>query len=425
MIQGKEVDKGEVLNRTGINPFVSTLSVMNFFFAFTMNIFGYTVFYLLQSEKIPIVYGGLGTTIGQIALLFILLPQGRAIDRGASYKLMVIGSGIYSIGMILLSLRFFPAITQIYILSSIIIAVILVTQNTYKSSLTSFIGKASKQSVLGTHYSRIIMMEAVGGTVAMFAVAAIKEYSHLYIIYLLAGVALLLVTFLTFFVVYPEARKIMRADENKTLRPTFSESVKALRNKKHFVVPVLLVKIFMSVGVYGVSYFFILSGEKIGVKPVFSIILLGIGFAIALPSGIYSGKYVDRHPSIGKGYIVLLALFDVFFYVAIAAALFLHNTYIFYGSIVFNAFGPLFVSGALAYEVKVIGKENRGMFAAIQRTLVGLVFILLGIPFAYLYSFDYRVIWVVVLVSSIISTVSALMIPDINSMAGSTAPAAA
>ncbi len=412
-------------NKAGINPFVSTLSVMNFFFAFTMNIFGYTVFYLLQSENIPIIYGGLGTTMGQIVLLLILLPQGRAIDRGASYKLMVIGSGIYSIGMILLSLRFFPALTQIYILSSLIIAAVLVTQNTYKSSLSSFIGKASKQSVLGTHYSRIIMMETVGGTVAMFAVAAIKEYSHLYIVYLSAGIALLVVTILTFFVVYPEGRRIMQADENRTLRPTFRESLKALRNKKRFVVPVLLVKIFMSVGVYGVSYFFILSGERIGVQPIYSILLLGIGFAISVPSGIYSGKYVDRHPSIGKGYIILLALFDVFFYIAIAAALFLHNVYIFYGSIAFNAFGPLFVSGAMSYEVKVIGKENRGMFAAIQRTLVGLVFIFLGIPFAFLYSSDYRIIWIVVLISSIISTASAFMIPDINSITGSTVPAGA
>lgn len=397
---------------------------MNFFFAFTMNIFGYTVFYLLQSENIPIIYGGLGTTLGQIVLLSILLPQGRAIDRGASYKLMVVGSGIYSIGMILLSLRFFPALTQIYIVSSLIIATVLVTQNTYKSSLTSFIGKASKQSVLGTHYSRIIMMETVGGTVSMFAVAAVKEYSHLYIVYLASGIVLLAVTLLTFFVVYPRGRKIMQADENRTLRPTFRESISALRNKKAFVVPVLLVKIFMSVGVYGVSYFFILSGERIGVQPIYSILLLGIGFAISVPSGIYSGKYVDRHPSVGKGYIILLAMFDVFFYVAILAALYFHNVYIFYGSIAFNAFGPLFVSGALSYEVKVIGKENRGMFAAIQRTLVGLVFILLGIPFAYLYSFDYRIIWIVVLVSSIVSTVSAFMIPNIKAGTGSPEPLA-
>jgi MFS family permease len=394
-----------------INPFVSTLSVMNFFFAMAMNIFGYTVFYLLQSYQIPIIFGGIGTTIGQVILLAILIPQGRAIDKGSSYRLMIVGSLIYSSGMIILSLRFFPGLLQAYIISSVVIGAVLVTQNTYKSSLGSFIGKASKLSILGKHYSRIIMMETAGGTVAMFVVAAMREFSHLYVVYLVSGVILLAVTILTFFVLYPKSRKLALESEGTTRRPTFRESLILFREKRRFVIPVLLTKIFMSVGVYGISYFFILSGEKIGVIPEYSIILLGIGFAISIPSGIYSGKYVDRHPSTGKAYIILLGLFDIFFYGAILASIYLRNPYIFYGSISFNAFGPLFVSGAMSYEVKVIGKENRGMFSALQRTLVGVTFILLGIPFAYLYSFDYRTIWIVVTAAAILSVISAAFIP--------------
>ncbi len=394
-----------------INPFVSTLSVMNFFFAMAMNIFGYTVFYLLQSYQIPIIFGGIGTTIGQVILLAILIPQGRAIDKGSSYRLMIVGSLIYSSGMIILSLRFFPGLLQAYIISSVVIGAVLVTQNTYKSSLGSFIGKASKLSILGKHYSRIIMMETAGGTVAMFVVAAMREFSHLYVVYLVSGVILLAVTILTFFVLYPKSRKLALESEGTTRRPTFRESLILFREKRRFVIPVLLTKIFMSVGVYGLSYFFILSGEKIGVIPEYSIILLGIGFAISIPSGIYSGKYVDRHPSTGKAYIILLGLFDIFFYGAILASIYLRNPYIFYGSISFNAFGPLFVSGAMSYEVKVIGKENRGMFSALQRTLVGVTFILLGIPFAYLYSFDYRTIWIVVTAAAILSVISAAFIP--------------
>ncbi|MEM0156946.1 MAG: MFS transporter [Thermoplasmataceae archaeon] len=397
--------------RGSINPFVSTLSVMNFFFAMAMNIFGYTVFYLLQSYNIPIIFGGIGTTIGQVILLVILIPQGRAIDRGFSYVLMIIGSLIYSSGMILLSLRFFPGLLQAYVISSAVIGAVLVTQNTYKSSLGSFIGKASKLSILGKHYSRIIMMETAGGTAAMFVVAAMKEFSHMYIVYLVSGVILLVVTVLTFFVLFPESRKLALKNEGATRRPTFRESLVLFRDKRRFVIPVLLTKIFMSVGVYGLSYFFILSGEKIGVIPEYSIILLGIGFAISIPSGIYSGKYVDRHPSTGKGYIILLGLFDIFFYGAILASIYLRNPYIFYGSISFNAFGPLFVSGAMSYEVKVIGKENRGMFSALQRTLVGITFILVGVPFAYLYSFDYRTIWIVVTATAILSVISAAFIP--------------
>jgi MFS family permease len=403
-------------SRGSINPFVSTLSVMNFFFAMAMNIFGYTVFYLLQSYQIPIIFGGIGTTIGQVVLLAILIPQGRAIDRGSSYRLMIVGSLIYSSGMILLSLRFFPGLLQAYVVSSVVIGAVLVTQNTYKSSLGSFIGKASKLSILGKHYSRIIMMETAGGTVAMFVVAAMREFSHLYVVYLVSGVILLTVTILTFFVLYPRSRKLALESEATTRRPTFRESLVLFRDKRRFVVPVLLTKIFMSVGVYGVSYFFILSGEKIGVIPEYSIILLGIGFAISIPSGVYSGKYVDRHPSTGKAYIVLLGLFDIFFYGAILASIYLRNPYIFYGSISFNAFGPLFVSGAMSYEVKVIGKENRGMFSALQRTLVGFTFILLGIPFAYLYSFDYRAIWIVVTVTAILSVISAAFIPGARAL---------
>jgi hypothetical protein len=400
-----------------INPFVSALSVMNFFFAMAMNIFGYTVFYLLQSYHIPIIFGGIGTTIGQIILLTILIPQGRAIDKGSSYELMIIGSLVYSSGMILLSLRFVPGLLQAYVISSVVIGAVLVTQNTYKSSLGSFIGKASKLSILGKHYSRIIMMETAGGTVAMFVVAAMREFSHLYVVYLVSGVILLAVTILTFFVLYPESRKLALKSEASTLRPTFRESLILFREKRRFVIPVLLTKIFMSVGVYGISYFFILSGEKIGVIPEYSIILLGIGFAISIPSGVYSGKYVDRHPSTGKAYIILLGLFDIFFYGAILASIYLRNPYIFYGSISFNAFGPLFVSGAMSYEVKVIGKENRGMFSALQRTLVGLTFILLGIPFAYLYSFDYRTIWIVVTATAVLSVISAAFIPGAGALA--------
>ena len=400
-----------------INPFVSTLSVMNFFFAMAMNIFGYTVFYLLQSYQIPIIFGGIGTTIGQVILLAILIPQGRAIDKGSSYRLMIVGSLIYSSGMIILSLRFFPGLLQAYIISSVVIGAVLVTQNTYKSSLGSFIGKASKLSILGKHYSRIIMMETAGGTVAMFVVAAMREFSHLYVVYLVSGVILLAVTILTFFVLYPKSRKLALESEGTTRRPTFRESLILFREKRRFVIPVLLTKIFMSVGVYGLSYFFILSGEKIGVIPEYSIILLGIGFAISIPSGIYSGKYVDRHPSTGKAYIILLGLFDIFFYGAILASIYLRNPYIFYGSISFNAFGPLFVSGAMSYEVKVIGKENRGMFSALQRTLVGVTFILLGIPFAYLYSFDYRTIWIVVTVTAVLSVISASFIPGAGALA--------
>ena len=400
-----------------LNPFVSTLSVLSFFFALAMNIFGYTVFYLLQSQGIPVVYGGLGTTIGQIVLLLILLPQGRAIDKGASYALMTIGAIIYSTGLIILSFLQYTAYFQAYVISSLVIGVILVTQNTFKASLTTFIGKAAKLSLLGKNYSRIILMETIGGTAAMFVVAAIGQFSNLSLVYLIAGIVLLLVTMLTFFVLYPKSRNVVRAEENKTRRPTFRESLSLLRSRKEFLVPILLSKIFMSVGTYGISYYFILTGERIGVRPEYSILLLGIGFAISVPSGLYSEKYVDRHPNIGKGYVILLAFFDIPFYGFILAAIYTHDVYLFYTSMVFNAFGPLFVSGGLSYDMKVVGKENRGMFGALQRTLVGITFIVLGLPFAYLYNYDFTLLWILILATAMLSTLTAALIPPASAIA--------
>lgn len=403
-------DNKEITER--IDPFISSLSVLNFLFALTMSVFGYTIFYLLEKSNIPIIYGGLGTSIGQIVLLVILIPQGRLIDKGKSYFLMIAGAGIYSVSMILIFFNSLTVLTFTSLLMSFLIGIVLVTQNTFKSSLTSFIGKAVRLSIIGKHYSRIILMEMLGGGVAMFTVVAAIYFSTFRIIYIITGSVLLVSTVATFFVLFPENRKMTRDAENRTRRPGFIESLTVLRSRMRFIAPILLTKIFMATGVYVVSYFYIISGQHIGIEPVYALLALGIGFATTVPFALYGEKYVDRHPRMGKAYVVILALLDLGMYVFLAIAFYFTVPVLFYLSMAFSAPGPLFVAGGMSYELKIIGKENRGMFAAIQRTLVGITFIVIGVPFALLFSIDYRLIWLILLVLSVGTVLSSLLIPS-------------
>lgn len=399
-------------NSEKISSFISSLSILNFLFALTMNVFGYTIFYLLERSNISIIYGGIGTSIGQIVLLFILLPQGRLIDKGKSYGLMIVGASIYSIAIILL---FFDSVTLFAyagIIMSFLIGIILVSQNTFKASLSSFVGKAVRLSIIGKHYSRIILMEMIGGAVAMYTVIGAIFFSTFRIIYLLAGSVLLVSTVVSFFVLFPENRKMIRDEERKTKRPGFMESAQALSSKRRFVVPILLTKIFMAIGVYAVSYFFIISGQKIGVEPLYAIFALGVGFSLSVPFGIYGEKFVDSHPAMGKSYVITLALLDLGMYVFLAVAFYLSVPVLFYLSLGFSAPGPIFVAGGMSYELKVVGKEYRGMFAAIQRTLVGITFIIVGIPFALLFSVDYKLIWLVLMILSVGTVLSSALIPS-------------
>ncbi|MCL5783396.1 MAG: MFS transporter, partial [Candidatus Thermoplasmatota archaeon] len=218
-----------------INPFVSSLSVLSFLFALTMNIFGYTIFYFLETNHIPIIYGGIGTTVGQIVLLFIVIPQGRLIDKGKSYTLMIAGALIYSVSIILFFVDTNFVLPMAALLATSLIAIMSYELNTFKSSLSAFIGKAVKSNVIGKHYSRIVMMETAGGTVAMFAVAATILFSDIGMIYLIPGIILFTATILSLFFLFPEQRKHIRNEENKTHRPGFIESVRTFRDRKRFI----------------------------------------------------------------------------------------------------------------------------------------------------------------------------------------------
>ena len=73
--------------------------------------------------------------------------------------------------------------------------------------------------------------------------------------------------------------------------------------------------------------------------------------------------------------------------------------------------GTLFIAGILAYEVKVIGRENRGMFSGIQRQVVGLLAAGGAFPLTYLYTLNPLYLWVMMLITSITALGFAIALP--------------
>ena len=402
----------ETVVKNRINPFVSSLSIVNFFFSFSMNLFNYTIFYLLTLSGIPIIYGGIGTTIGQIAILLITLPQGRFIDRGFSYFLMIAGGIIYSAALILIFLdSLIHAIIFFYIIA-VLVAVILISQNTFKSSLSSFVGKSIKSSVLGSHYSRIIVMETAGGTVALFTVAFILDSIGISHLYLISGAVLVAAVISSFTFLFRKERENLVTEESRVKRPTFMESIRTLKNRKRFIGPVISTKVFMSVGIYAFSYYYIILGLKLGISSFLSLIFLALSYAVGILWGYFSGRFIDRHQDWGKLYVILMALFDLVMYALMFYALYAKIPDLYLGSALIGSIGPFVVPGALSYELKIVGRENRGMYGSIQRIMVAICFISIGIPLAYLVSYNYIYMWSVVVAAALISLISATLIPS-------------
>ena len=140
-------------SETGINPFVSNLSILNIFFSLSLTVFSFGIVIYLENNAISVLYAGVGLTIGQIILLGTSILQGRAIDKGYSFQLMVTGSILY--GAVLFLIYFTVSIG--YIPSLLIIALIplmLVFEGVFRSSLNAFIAKAAAARVLGKNYSK-------------------------------------------------------------------------------------------------------------------------------------------------------------------------------------------------------------------------------------------------------------------------------
>lgn len=395
-----------------IDTFVTSLSSINFVFAFAMNIFNFTILYLLIGAGISIIYGGIGISIGQAVLLFVVIPLGRLIDKGKSYALMSAGSILYSFILILLYFASSGNTAAMVALVTGLVAAVLIFQNMFKSSLSSFIAKSVKARIMGKSYSRIIWMETAGGTASFFLVYFARPYLSLRLLYLAVGLILLVVSILSYTVFAKKSRKSLKLEENRVKRPSFIESLKTLKRRGRFTVSLLSSKVLMSVGILGFSYFYLIIGQKTGVGISLSLLSLGLASAIGIIWGIWSERFVSSHPDWGKAYIVIMAVLDIVSYLMILIALEEGSRLLFLAAPIVGSPGPFLIPGALAYEVKVVGKENRGIFSGIQRTFTGIPGIVLGAPLAYVFTVNPIYMWSIIVASSIGTLAFSLLIPS-------------
>lgn len=404
--------EGEHVDSRRVDSFITSLSSINFVFAFAMNLFNFTVLVLLKTSGLSIVYGGIGISAGQAFLLLAVIPFGRAIDKGKSYLLLAVGSTFY--GLVLVGL-FFGTLGTGYaaaIAVTSLIALTLVFQNLFKSSLSSFVAKSVRTKIMGRSYSRLIWMETAGGTLSFFLVYFSGVFISMREIYLFTGVVLFVVSVTSFLFTSRSSREALKLRLEKTTRPSFSGSLRALRRRGTFVVALLSSKVFMSVGILGFSYFYLVIGEGIGAGIYLPLLALGSASAVGVLWGIYSERFVIRRPEWGKAYIVIMALLDVVSYLLILASIENHSLALFLAAPIIGSPGPFLIPGAMAYEVKVVGKENRGMFSGIQRTLTGIPAIALGAPLTYLFTVSPFLMWSIISGSAVATLVSSLLIPS-------------
>lgn len=398
-------------SRNGINPFVTGLSIVNLFYSLLMTLFGYTLFLLLNREGISLYWGALGVSMGQLALLAILIPQGRAIDRGHTYSIMVAGSLIYSVSIG--SLFFSGILFRDGLILIIPVAILIATasQNAFRSSMNSFIGKAVRSSLMGSNYARILTMEMVGGTVAMLVVFLIGMTASIRYAYIIFPVLLIMSVSLVFTVLYRDSRTGMALQVSSIPKQSLKKGLRNLSSRKRFIIPIYAGKIFMAIGFYGFSYYFILTGINLGLGSEIPILLLAAVFAASIPFGKIAETLLQKFPEMGKAYVIMVSIIDVISYMMIFLATFYGNRILYFASVAVMIPGPLPTAGALGYEVRMVGKENRGVYSSFQRILVAIVFISVSFPMVELYYRSIYLLWLFILSAAIMALIAGILLP--------------
>ncbi len=395
----------------GINPFVTGLSIVNLFYSLLMTLFGYTLYLLLEREGVSLYWGALGVSLGQLALLAILIPQGRAIDRGHSYSIMVVGSIVYSVSIGVLSLS--GALFRDGLIFAIPVAILIAiaSQNAFRSSMNSFIGKAVRSSLMGSNYARILTMEMVGGALAMVVAYFIGETSSIRYAYIIFPALLIISVSLVFTVLYRDSRTGMALQVSSIASQSLRQGLRNLSSRRRFLIPIYAGKIFMAIGFYGFSYYFILTGVSLGLGPEVPILLLAAVFAASIPFGKLAESVLQKFPNNGKAYVIMISIIDVFSYLLIFISTISGNIILYFASVAVMIPGPLPTSGALGYEVRMVGKENRGIYASFQRILVAIAFIVVSFPMVELYYMDIYLLWLFILATSLLGLLSGIMLP--------------
>ena len=392
-----------------INPFTNNLARLNLIFSFSTSVFSFALFLFLESHGVPLIYGGIGLSAGQLIALLLLFPQGRAVDKGHSFVLMIVGSLLFA--SLLIILYFSVENADIFmILVAPSVAGIVAVESTFRTSLNSFISKSAKANILGSNFSRIIVAEAIGSAIS-FAILAIGAYSsHISIVIIGSGIGLFLFTVLVFFFLDSKNRDFVRNEERKTPRPGFRESVSALRGKIGFVSTLIASKTFMNVGSVAFSFFYVPTGLYLGVSPVLTFsVLLACYVAGAMISRV-GEEYIDEKSHEGRVFVILIMLFDSLVFSVILLSLLYANELIFLAAAIATIPSPILISGAMAYETNVIGKEHRGLFSAVQRTVFGSTAVLVTIGLTALFIVGPLLVWLVSSLASFTAFIIALML---------------
>ncbi len=404
------IDNGE---QERINPFTNNLARLNLIFSFSTSVFSFALFLFLETHGIPIIYGGIGLSSGQLIALLLLFPQGRAVDKGYSFVLMIIGSLLFA--SLLIILYFSVATSDIFIIIvPASIAGIVAVESTFRTSLNSFISKSAKANILGSNFSRIIVAETIGSAIS-FAILAIGAYSsYISVVILGSGVGLFLFTVLVFFVLDSKNRDFIRSEERRTPRPGLRESISSLKGKMGFVSTLIASKTFMNVGSIAFSFFYIPTGLYLGVSPVLTFsVLLACYVTGALISRV-GEEYIDEKVHNGRVLVILIMLFDLLVFGAILLSLLYTNELLFLAAAIATIPSPILISGAMAYETNVIGKEHRGLFSAVQRTVFGSTAVFVTIGLTALFILGPFLVWSVSSLSSFIALIIALMLRNPN-----------
>jgi MFS family permease len=395
-----------------INPFVSGLSALNSIFSLSTTVFSFAIIIYLEGANLPVYLAGIGLTAGQALLIGISIFQGRAIDKGHSFTLMITGGFLYGISLTLMYLDISKHLL-IVALIPVFIAIMIISEGFFRASLNSFIAKASAANILGKNYARILTGETIGSSIS-YVVLILGAVSYdISIVFLGSGLLLISMSFLAFFVLYSRERKAMKSAADEVRRTGFFEGLRTLREKRKYVVPLISSKALMTVGVIGFSLFYVPSGMILGIPVEYSFGILLLTYIIASVLGRFSEKFIDRKSNFGRKFISITMLLDVITYGLILLAIFLKNEYLFLGSALFSSPGIISITGAMSYEVSVIGRENRGIFGGVQRQIVGVAAALVSWPLTLFYSLGFEYLWEIVWASSIMSFVITFSIPKV------------
>lgn len=392
-----------------IDPFVTDLSLVNMVLSFSVSVFSYTIVLILQDHAIPVFLAGLGLSVGQGLSIATSMYFGRMNDRGHSYGLMIFGSVLYaSILIILFIVMRFNIL--ILIVVPVITVFIVIFEGMFRSSMNSFISKAVVQEKLASSFSRVNALEMIGSA-ASFAVLIYGAISSiLLLIYLGSGLLLTAVAVTVFGLIHGDARSSMKALVSQVKRPGFMESFRRLRSRMDTIAPMTLTKGLTYVGMLSFMYFYVPTGVYIGINPAYSFAILMVTFILASAFSRYGEKILSNGVDFGRRNFTYAALNDLITYSLLLLSVVMKNDVLFIVSVLTSAPNPIFTSGAISYEVSVVGRENRGLYGSVQRMVIGLSGAFAIFPISFIFSVNITYLWLVIVgVSAAAVAVSVLI----------------